>query len=216
MIVTIDGPAGTGKSTAARRLSETLGFHFLDTGAMYRVVALRCLETSSDPEDEEISGRLAHSVVITFAEGCTFVDDRDVSSDIRRTEVSQAASLVARNPAVRSAMVEQQRQFAAGRDIVTEGRDQGTVVFPNAEFKFYLTADPIERARRRFDELRAQGQPVTLEELLAQQEVRDERDQTRSVAPMRAAEDAIVVDTTGLTIDQVLEKMCGIIRGAKD
>lgn len=215
MIVTIDGPAGTGKSTTARRLSETLGFHFLDTGAMYRIVALRCLETGSHPEDEEATGRLACSAVITFGEGRTYVDGRDVSAAIRTPEVSQAASLVARHPAVRSAMVEQQRQFAAGRNIVTEGRDQGTIVFPSAEFKFYLTADPVERARRRFEELRAQGQPVSLDELLAQQEVRDERDQTRSVAPMRAADDAITVDTTGLTIEQVLDRMCGLIQGRR-
>lgn len=213
MIVTIDGPAGTGKSTVARRLADTLGFHFLDTGAMYRVVALRCLETERDPQNDESSGTLAQAVAIEFAEGRTFADGRDVSAEIRTPRVSDAASLVARNPSVRAAMVEQQRTFAAGRDVVTEGRDQGTVVFPNAEFKFYLTADPVERARRRFEELRAKGEPVTLEELLAQQEQRDDRDQTRTHAPLRAAEGAIVVDTTGLSIDEVLGRMCATVRG---
>ena len=213
MIVTIDGPAGTGKSTVARRLAETLGFHFLDTGAMYRVVALRCLETDRDPQNDLLSGEVARGVEIAFAEGRTLVDGRDVSSEIRAPRVSDAASLVARNPSVRAALVEQQRSFAAGRDVVTEGRDQGTVVFPHAEFKFYLTADPAERARRRFEELRNKGELVTLEELLAQQEQRDDRDQNRAHAPLRAAEGAIVVDTTGLSIEEVLNRMCGTVRG---
>ena len=211
MIVTIDGPAGTGKSTAARRLAEQLGFQFLDTGAMYRVVALRCLEQTANPESDEASGALARSAEITFEDCRTFLDGRDVSQLIRETNVTQAASLVARNPSVRSAMVEQQRAFATGRDIVTEGRDQGTVVFPMAELKLYLTADPVERARRRFDELRAQGQSVTLEELLEQQGVRDQRDQTRDVAPLRAADDAVVIDTTALSIEQVLERMLDLV-----
>lgn len=211
MIVTIDGPAGTGKSTAARRLAERLGFQFLDTGAMYRVVALRCLEQAANPESDEASGALARSAEITFEDCRTFLGGRDVSQLIRETNVTQAASLVARNPSVRSAMVELQRAFATGRDIVTEGRDQGTVVFPLAELKLYLTADPVERARRRFDELRAQGQSVTLEELLEQQGLRDERDRTRDVAPLRPADDAIVIDTTSLSIEQVLERMLELV-----
>lgn len=211
MIVTIDGPAGTGKSTAARCLAERLGFQFLDTGAMYRVVALRCLEQAANPESDEASGTLARSAEITFEDCRTFLGGRDVSQLIRETNVTQAASLVARNPSVRSAMVELQRAFATGRDIVTEGRDQGTVVFPLAELKLYLTADPVERARRRFDELRAQGQSVTLEELLEQQGVRDQRDQTRDVAPLRAADDAVVIDTTALSIEQVLEQMLKLV-----
>ena len=215
MIVTIDGPAGTGKSTVARRLAETLGFHFLDTGAMYRVVALRCLETERDPHSDPLSGEVARTAVIAFADGRTLVDGRDVSTEIRTPRVSDAASLVARNPSVRAAMVEQQRSFAAGRDVVTEGRDQGTVVFPHAEFKFYLTADPVERARRRFEELRAKGESVMLEELLAQQEQRDDRDQSRAHAPLRAAEEAMVVDTTGLSIDEVLGRLCATVRGER-
>ena len=211
MIVTIDGPAGTGKSTAARRLAEQLGFQFLDTGAMYRVVALRCLEQTANPESDEASGALARSAEITFEVCRTFLGGRDVSHLIRETNVTQAASLVARNPSVRSAMVELQRAFATGRDIVTEGRDQGTVVFPLAELKLYLTADPVERARRRFDELRAQGQSVTIEELLEQQGLRDQRDQTRDVAPLRAADDAVVIDTTSLSIEQVLERMLELV-----
>lgn len=211
MIVTIDGPAGTGKSTAARRLAERLGFQFLDTGAMYRVVALRCLEQAANPESDEASGALARSAEITFEDCRTFLGGRDVSQLIRETNVTQAASLVARNPSVRSAMVGLQRAFATGRDIVTEGRDQGTVVFPLAELKLYLTADPVERARRRFDELRAQGQSVTIEELLEQQGLRDQRDQTRDVAPLRAADDAVVIDTTALSIEQVLERMLELV-----
>jgi cytidylate kinase len=212
MVVTIDGPAGTGKSTAARRLAEVLGFHFLDTGAMYRVIALLCVEQRFSPEDDAVTGEVARRAQIEFDAGRTLVDGRDVSSEIRSIDVTQAASIVARNPSVRAAMVEQQRQFAEGRRIVTEGRDQGTIVFPKAECKFYLTADPVERARRRFEELKAQGKEILLEDLLQQQQVRDERDETRNVAPLRAAEDAIIIDTTRLTLEQVLDKLQALVQ----
>jgi CMP/dCMP kinase len=209
MIVTIDGPAGTGKSTAARGLAERLGFEYLDTGAMYRAVAALCLEADVDPESDA-AAEVARKSSITFHEGRTMSRDRDVTEFLRSPEVTRAASLVAQHREVRAAMVDQQRRLAAGRNIVCEGRDQGTVVFPQAECKFFLTAAAEERARRRQEELGLVGQHVKLEELIRQQQERDERDANRSVAPLKPAADAILIETTRLSAEDVqltLERM---------
>ncbi|QDU36757.1 Cytidylate kinase [Maioricimonas rarisocia] len=205
MIVTIDGPAGTGKSTAARGLASRLGFEFLDTGAMYRVVAMVCLEENVDPQDAEGASRIAQRVKIDFEGDRTFVDGQDVSDDIRTSPVTSAASQVAQHSGVRDALVEQQRILAAGRDTVSEGRDQGTVVFPDAGCKFFLTADPIERAKRRHLELNERGESVDIDALLREQQARDERDLRRVIAPLKPADDAITIDTTGMDPDQVLD-----------
>lgn len=207
MIVTIDGPAGTGKSSVARTLAERLGFEFLNTGAMYRAVALACLERRIPPEDEPRVADMAGSLSIRFADNKIFLDGRDVSDDIRWDEVTQAASVVASNPAVRQQLVELQRACGHGTNLVTEGRDQGTIVFPHAECKFFLTASPEERAERRHKELSAQGRELTMAELLSQQAERDRRDETRACAPLKAADDAIHIDTSHLSLEAVVDEL---------
>lgn len=207
MIVTIDGPAGTGKSSVARTLAERLGFEFLNTGAMYRAVALACLERRIPPEDEPRVSDMAASISIRFADNKIFLDGRDVSDDIRWDEVTQAASVVASNPAVRQQLVELQRACGHGTNLVTEGRDQGTIVFPHAECKFFLTAAPEERAERRRKELSAQGRELTMEELLSQQAERDRRDETRACAPLKPAEDALRIDTSHLSLEAVVDEL---------
>lgn len=212
MIVTIDGPAGTGKSTTARRLAERLGFDYLDTGAMYRALAAECLARRLDPADAPRVARLAQGLQIAFDQGRTFVDGRDVTGLLRTAETTDAASVIAQNREVRAALVAAQRRIAAGRNIVCEGRDQGTVAFPHAECKFFLTADPEVRARRRRDELVEQGRTVTLESLLAEQSARDHRDATRSVAPLRAADDALTIDTTDRDLEAVVTHLEALVR----
>jgi len=216
MIITIDGPAGSGKSTAARGLARRLGFQFLDTGAMYRAVAWACLQRKIELQNLESVAEVAQEIDIQLDGERVRVGTRDVSSEIRTLGVSQATSIVAANPLVRNLMVTLQRQFAIGNDIVTEGRDQGTVVFPHAEFKFYLIADPHERAKRRLTELRDHGEQITLEEILRQQQERDERDQQRSYAPLRRAPDAIPVNTTTMRPEQVLDLMQKIVSGEEE
>jgi len=205
MIVTIDGPAGTGKSTAARALAHRIGFDFLDTGAMYRAVAWACRQRHADPHDPQAAAAIAAQIEIGFSDQSTLVNGRDVSNEIRSPDASRDASIVAQHPAVREHLVRQQQRIAAARNIVCEGRDQGTVAFPHAECKFFLTADPRIRAQRRQRELRETGQVVSLDELLADQTARDERDAGRAVAPLRPAADAIIIDTTPLTAAGVID-----------
>jgi cytidylate kinase len=212
MIVTIDGPAGTGKSTTANRLAEQLGFEYLDTGAMYRALAAECLARGIDPADEAEVGRLAETLTIRIAKNRAFAGGRDVTDALRTPPTTQAASVIAQNPRVRSALVAAQRRLAAHRDIVCEGRDQGTVAFPHAECKFFLTADPQVRARRRQQELAEQGHRVALETLLAEQTARDERDANRAIAPLRPADDALIIDTTHSDIEAVVAQLASLVR----
>lgn len=207
MIVTIDGPAGTGKSSVARALAERLGFEFLNTGAMYRAVALACLERQISPDQESRVAELTSTLAIRFTNNRIFLDGRDVSEDVYWDEVTQAASIVASNAVVRQHLVEIQRACGVGTNLVTEGRDQGTIVFPHAECKFFLTASPEERATRRLRELSAQGRELTMAELLAQQAERDRRDETRTCAPLKPADDAIQLDTSHLSLEDVVDKL---------
>src|SRR3954453_11030171 len=194
MVVAIDGPAGAGKSTVARAVADALGFTYLDSGAMYRAVALQALR----------SGRPA-------AEEARALDTALLSSpEIRTPEVSEAASKVATDPVVRATLVERQRELMADGDWVAEGRDIGTVVAPDAPVKVFLTADPAERARRRAAELGTNPEMV-----LRDQTLRDEQDRSRAHSPLQAAPGAIEVDTTGLSIDQVVQKIAGLARGAR-
>lgn len=212
MIVTIDGPAGSGKSSSARILASRLGFRFLDTGAMYRIVALACLKEGLDLNDAEAVGDLAVDIQIGIESGRFLLDGSDVTSKIRTEEVTRTASLVALNPLVRNALALRQREIARKGNIVTEGRDQGTFVFPHAECKFFLTANARERAKRRKQELEEAGEQVDLEDLVKQIEERDRRDAGRAVAPLIPADDAVRIDTTSFSQTEVVEKMEQIVR----
>ncbi len=212
MIVTIDGPAGAGKSTIARALAKRLGFRFLDTGAMYRAVAWAALSARHDWQDPRSLAKLAEALDICITPDAVHVNGTDVTQAIRTSEVTAVTHYAANNPAVREILGQRQRQFAQGNNIVTEGRDQGTVVFPLAECKIYLTASPEERARRRAAELSARGQTITAEEVLAAQNRRDASDANRDVAPMIAAADAIEVVTDGLGPEQVVDRLESLVQ----
>jgi cytidylate kinase len=220
-IVAIDGPAGAGKSTVARRVAEALGYLLLDTGALYRTVAVAAQRASLSFDDAERVGLLARDLAaegaITVAhDGASgmrvFLRGEDVSGEIRTPEMAMGASTVSAHPAVRDALLDLQRQASTEGGVVLEGRDIGTVVFPDAEVKFFLTAQPEVRAQRRFDELVAKGQSVTFEDTLDDVLRRDAQDTQRAVAPLRQAEDAILVDSSALDIDGVVERMVGQVR----
>lgn len=199
-VVAIDGPAGAGKSSVARAVADALGFTYLDTGAMYRAVALAALRQGADP------AAVADRVAIAVGDGVR-VDGEDVTGQIRTPEVSEAASRAAADPAVRRALVAQQQRLVADGNWVAEGRDIGTVVAPSAEVKVFLTADPAERARRRARELGVDEGTV-----LAEQTLRDERDRTRSTSPLAPAPGAVMLDTTGLSLDQVVARVVALAR----
>jgi cytidylate kinase len=215
MIVTIDGPAGAGKSSAARELARRLGFRFLDTGAMYRAVTLAAKERGLDLTDAERLAQLAGEIRVDLDGDHVLLDGRDVTKEIRSYEITTSIQFAADNPAVRAQLVVWQRAAANGRDVVTEGRDQATVVFPHAECKIFLTADEEERARRRFRDLVARGENVAFEEVLATQHVRDERDRTRPVGALVKDPDAVEVCTTGLTPDEVVARLEEIVRSKR-
>jgi cytidylate kinase len=212
-VVAVDGPMGSGKSTVARRVAERLGYVYLDTGAMYRAVGLLATEAGIPFDDEAGVVALAHGAPLRFAgDGHIFVGERDVSAAIRTLDAGSAASLVSAVPGVRRVLVEQQRALARDTDIVMEGRDIGTNVFPGAEVKVYLTARPEVRAARRAAELRARGEHVDLDEVLAALSERDWRDSTREVAPLRRADDAVEIDTSDLTLDEVVVAVLSVVR----
>jgi cytidylate kinase len=210
-VVTIDGPAGAGKSTVARRLAGRLGWRFLDTGAMYRAVTLAALRAGADLSSDQLLGELADGMDVSLPLGKVLLNQEDVTAAIRSVEVTRASGFVADSPSVRRRLVQWQRAFAAGADTVTEGRDQGTIVFPDAFRKFFLTAAAEERTRRRLADLQARGESISFEAVLEDQRARDARDAVRAIAPMRPAADATVIDTTGMTIDQVVEELAGRI-----
>ncbi|HEX3313402.1 MAG TPA: (d)CMP kinase [Gemmataceae bacterium] len=212
MIVTIDGPAGAGKSSVARLLAKRLDFDFLDTGAMYRAVALAALRRELDLASDDLLGRLVDELHLEMRGDVVVLDGEDVSMLLRSPEVTAATGQVADRREVRARLNAQQRKIAAGRNIVCEGRDQGTIVFPEAECKFFLHAEPRERARRRYEELLMRDPALTFEEVLLQQEERDARDAARDIAPMEPAPDAIHFDSTPLTLHEVVDRMEEYVR----
>ena len=217
MIITIDGTVGSGKSTAASGLARRLGAAHLDTGAMYRALTLKALESGTNMEDARALAAIAGASEINLdgTPGAVRVrlDGRDVTAAIRENRVSVNSHYLARTPEVRKVLVEEQRRFA-GRagSIVTEGRDQGTVVFPRADLKFYLDADPEVRARRRQLDLQDRGEYKSYREVLAEVVERDNRDSSRAADPLRPAEDSVYVDTSNMSIDEMIEALAGEVR----
>ncbi|HLM32034.1 MAG TPA: (d)CMP kinase [Solirubrobacterales bacterium] len=207
MVIAIDGPAGAGKSTVARGVAAALGFTYLDSGAMYRCVALAALRAGANPDDAAAVAAVARRIEIAFDGGRVTLDGEDVTEAIRAPEVSAAASRVSVHPAVRAAMIERQRQLIADGGYVAEGRDIGTVVSPDSPLKVFLSASPQERARRRAAET---GEP--LDAVLAAQRERDARDRGREHGALRAAEDAIELDTTDRGVDDVVAQIAGLAR----
>ena len=217
MIITIDGTAGSGKSTAARKLAARLGIPYLDTGAMYRVVTLAALEGGIDLRDEQALTRTAAGADFDLDCGPTHVRvtlrGRDVTEEIRSMRVSEHTRYIAGSPGVRSILVEKQRELGARLgSMVTEGRDQGSVAFPDADFKFFMDASPAKRAERRLSELRAEGEDVTFEQVLANVGERDRTDSERDVGPLTVPQNAITIETSELSIAQMLDRLLDELR----
>lgn len=221
-VIAIDGPAASGKSTLGQRLAVALGYLYFDTGVMYRAVTLALLQRGLDPAQETIATRLAQEALIdvvppTAPDGRQYtvlVDGEDVTWNLRRKDVEASVSPVSAYAGVRAALLDQQRRIAAQGHVVMVGRDIGTIVLPQADLKIYLDASLEERARRRTLELQARGQPATFEEVLAAMRKRDQIDSHRDVAPLRPAEDAIVLDSTRLDVEAVLEHVLALIRSS--
>jgi cytidylate kinase len=215
MIVAIDGPAGAGKSTAARMLAARLGYTLLDTGAIYRVMALKAREAGVAWDDGPGVAAFAAGLNLSFRldgeVNRVFVDGTDVSAAIRTPDMSDGASRVSALPEVRAALLDVQRRLGAAGDVVVEGRDIGTVVFPNADAKFFLTASTDERARRRTAELVALGRQVDADQTRAELVARDTRDSSRAVAPLKKADDAIEIDSSAIAPDEVVERMIAVV-----
>lgn len=211
MIVTLDGPAGAGKSSAARAVAARLGWCYLDTGAMYRSITLMALDQGIPLEDSPRVAELVERTVIEFRDGRVLADGRDVSVEIRTERITQATRAVADAADVRAAMKRVQRRMAEGFDVVTEGRDQGSEVFPDAEVKVFLTASAEERARRRVQEEFDRGRQASLADVQAAQTRRDEGDRTRPVGAMRPADDAVLLETDGLSREEVVNRIVALI-----
>jgi CMP/dCMP kinase len=217
LIIAIDGPSGAGKSTIGKRLARILNLTYIDTGAMYRAVALAVKEAGIDPHDSKLVVEIAHDVKIKL-EGDPdslriILNERDVSALIRTEQVGNIASIISTIPEVRRELVKRQRELGRDGGVVLDGRDVGTVIFPNATFKFFLTAETEARARRRFEEDRSKLKDLTFEETFKDITTRDERDMSRADSPLTIAEDAIVIDSTKLSIDETLSFMLSTIEG---
>ncbi|WP_086941557.1 (d)CMP kinase [Trichococcus pasteurii] len=216
MNIAIDGPASAGKSTIAKKVAEKLGYIYLDTGAMYRTLTYAALSTGGDLQDEEALHKLLQGIRITFSTAenemqRVFLNDEDVTESIRSDEVTQNVSLVSSFAKVREEMVARQKSIAQSGGVVMDGRDIGTVVLPDAEVKIFMTATAEERALRRYKENVAKGMTTSLEELTEDMKRRDHLDSTRTISPLKKADDAIVLDSTHLEIDEVVKRILGII-----
>ena len=214
MVIAIDGPAGSGKSTTAKNVAEKLGFIHINTGAMYRGIALKCIQENVNIEDTyQLNHLLTHTKLEFASEGelTLFMDGVDISAEITSVQVTDFVSQVSAISEVREKLVQYQRKMAEGLNVVLEGRDIGTVVFPNADHKFFLVADIHERANRRKKEMEAKGEVVSLEELTSEMEERDRKDSTRKHSPLKKAEDAVEIDTTGISIEEQVNRIVEIV-----
>lgn len=209
--IAIDGPAGSGKSTAAKNLAEALGIEYIDTGAMYRAVAYKAIESGTALDDDDAVKDMLKNTEIDFFGGNVYLDGEDVSGKIRQPEISKAASTVSQLAACRSRLAELQRQIASSKSIVMDGRDIGTNVLPNADYKFYVTASPEKRAERRLAELKEKGSEFTFEEVLKDINDRDSKDMNRALNPLKKADDATEIITDDLDIEGTTQKLMGYI-----
>ncbi len=214
-VITVDGPGGSGKGTITTRLANHLGWHFLDSGALYRLTALAVLKHNLSPANEDALGELASDLDIRFEtkgqDVIAILEGVDVTDQLRYEETGKLASQIAAIPSVRSALTGRQRRFRQPPGLVADGRDMGTVIFPDAQLKIFLTASAGIRAERRYKQLKDKGESVNLSRLLREIEARDLRDQSRSVAPLRPAEDAVIIDSSELSIDEVFNKILALI-----
>ncbi|MSQ52966.1 MAG: (d)CMP kinase [Betaproteobacteria bacterium] len=206
-VIAIDGPSASGKGTVAQHVAERLGFHCLDSGALYRVVALAAMQIQISWSDEKALGELAHGLAVEFRGGETLLNNHKVTDDIRAESCSAGASIVAAISSVRQGLLERQKAFRQAPGLVAEGRDMGSVVFPDARLKIYLSASAEKRAERRLKQLKQKGIAAKLPVLLQDLRERDERDSTRSVAPLKPTQEAYSLDTTDLSVDQAVDKI---------
>ncbi len=218
MIIAIDGPAGAGKSTVAKMLARRLGYVYLDTGAMYRALTLKVIQAGVALSEEAKISELAAKIDIQLRKGhdgslSVILDGVDMSRDIRSPDITKSVSDIAKIRKVRLVMLEKQREMARKGDVILDGRDIGTVVFPDARYKFYLDAEPAERSRRRYNELKGLGQDISLSAVDADISNRDRIDSSREFAPLKKAEDAVYIDTTSMTIDNVVDTLLSYIHG---
>ena len=210
--IAVDGPSGAGKSTVAKAIAKKLNIEYIDTGAMYRALGLKIITNGIDMKEEDKIKALLEETDIDFVNGDILLDGQVVSHLIRTTEVSMAASACSAYPFVREKLVAAQQKLGASKSVIMDGRDIGTAVFPDAEYKFYITATDKERAQRRYDELIAKGEDVTYDQVLADIRQRDYNDSTRAASPLRKADDAEEVDTTEMSIEEVVEYVCSRIK----
>lgn len=216
VVVTIDGPGGAGKGTVSQMLAKQLGWHFLDSGAMYRLCGLACLQQGIDPSDEDAVSEAAYALDIDFRVSDNalevWLNGQEVSQQLRTEETGSAASRIAVIPAVREALLARQRSFAKAPGLVADGRDMGTVVFPLAPLKIYLTASAEERASRRYKQLQRNNNSVSLAAILQEIQQRDERDMNRAIAPLKPADDAIIIDSSNIDAQTVYDQVLQLIK----
>ena len=214
-VIAIDGPTASGKGTVAQRIAETLGFHYLDSGSLYRLVALAATRGGIDLNDESALATLAAGLNVRFAEGHVWLNGQEVTNDIRTESVSQNASRVAALPKVRAALLQRQRNFRQAPGLVCDGRDMGSVVFPDATAKFFLTASVEARAERRTKQLNEKGMSAIMADVVKELRARDERDSNRPVAPLKHYSDAYLIDTTDISADLAVDRILGQYRKMK-